>query len=218
MQVPSVLNDCSESFESADEKQQKACTQFFPDTGVMALLCCHDRMLWTINMTSAGEKQHYVLSLIQWLFKHLPHDITIDILYDIGCQLHRSCAKWGFLQEYLPCLSFAISVFHAFGHQWPCQLVYYPRKCIGFGLTDGEGCKRFWSSLKTLIPSLHVSGISAFFLWLMCLVVHCIYLSIISTFSHLMCKSNTLMRNSFFHSAIGSTVVGFTPSTRNVLL
>lgn len=161
MQVPaSVLNDCSNSFVAADEKRQKASTQFFADTGVMALLCRHDRVLWTVNMTSAGEKQHYILALLQRLFEHLPQDATVGILYDIGCQLHRSCQKWGFLQEYLPRLTCAISVFHAFGHQWPCQIIYHPRKRTGFGLTDGEGCERFWSALKTLIPGMRVSGVS----------------------------------------------------------
>ena len=49
-------------------------------------------------------------------------------------------------------------VFHAYGHQWPCQLIYHPRKCKGFGLTDGEGCERFWSLIKALIPSCRVSS------------------------------------------------------------
>ncbi|OAX35806.1 hypothetical protein K503DRAFT_696327, partial [Rhizopogon vinicolor AM-OR11-026] len=53
---------------------------------------------------------------------------------------------------------FGISIFHAFGHQWPCQIVYHPRKCVGFGLSDGEGCEHFWSAIKPLIPSLRVSG------------------------------------------------------------
>ena len=147
---------------AADEKRQKASTQFFADTSIMALLCCHDRVLWTVNMTSAGEKQYYVLALIQQLFEHLLHNVTVRILYDIGCQLHWSCEKWGFLQEYLPHLTFAISVFHAFGHQWPCQIVYHPCKRTGFGLMDGEGCERFWSALKALIPGLCVSGMSQF--------------------------------------------------------
>ncbi|OAX33761.1 hypothetical protein K503DRAFT_699914, partial [Rhizopogon vinicolor AM-OR11-026] len=49
-------------------------------------------------------------------------------------------------------------IFHAFGHQWPCQIVYHPRKCVGFGLSDGEGCEHFCSAIKPLIPSLRVSG------------------------------------------------------------
>ncbi|KAL6303233.1 hypothetical protein BKA93DRAFT_818113 [Sparassis latifolia] len=133
----SVLDGCHESFLAADEKCQKASTQLFADTGLMALLCRHDRVLWLVNMTSAGEKH---------------------ILYDIGCQLHRSCIKLGFLHDVIDRITFAISIFHAYGHQWPCQLIYHPRKGIGFGLTDGEGCERFWSAIRKLIPSLRVSG------------------------------------------------------------
>lgn len=160
MHVPtSVLNGCNDSFVAADEKRVKASTQFFADMGLVALLCRHDRPLWTINMTSAGEKQHYAVALLQRLFEHIPTCMTVGVLYDIGCQLHRSCEKWGFLKEFLPRITFGISVFHAYGHQWPCQVVYHPRKCPGFGLTDGEGCERFWSSLKKLIPGLRVSGV-----------------------------------------------------------
>ena len=69
MEVPlSVLRECKESFAAADEKWQKASTQFFSDTGIMALLCHHDHVLWLANMTSAGEKQHYALALLQKLF------------------------------------------------------------------------------------------------------------------------------------------------------
>lgn len=70
MLVPvSVLNKCSNSFTSTDEKRQKASTQFFADTGLMAMLCRHDRVLWTANMTSAGKNQHYIFALLQMLFK-----------------------------------------------------------------------------------------------------------------------------------------------------
>jgi hypothetical protein len=159
LKVPtSVLDECHESFLAADEKRQKASTQFFSDTGLMALLCRHDHVLWLVNMTSAGEKQHYALALLNMLFKHLPLEMHVGLLYDIGCQLHRSCIKWDFLKEFLDRITFGISVFHAYGHQWPCQMVYHPRKCNGFGLTDGEGCERFWSAIKSLISSLRMTG------------------------------------------------------------
>jgi hypothetical protein len=160
MKVPiSVLNDCGESFKAADEKREKASTQFFSDTGLMALLCRHDRVLWLVNMTHAGERQHYALALLRRLFDNIPSDMTVGLLYDVACHLERSCLKWGFLEEELHRIFFAVSIFHAFGHQWPCQIVYHPRKCLGFGLTDGEGCERFWSAIKKLIPGLRVSGV-----------------------------------------------------------
>ncbi|KAH7903116.1 hypothetical protein BJ138DRAFT_1138790 [Hygrophoropsis aurantiaca] len=160
MRIPVlVLDGCGASFLAADEKREKASTWFFADTGLMAMLCCHDRVLWLVNMTSAGEKQHYALTLINTLFNHIPADMTVGLLYNIGCQLERSCQKWNFLPNaILSRMSFAISVFHAYGHQWPCQIIYHPRKRIGFGLSDGEGCEHLWSSLKPLIPVLRVSG------------------------------------------------------------
>jgi hypothetical protein len=163
IKVPtSVLDECHESFLAADERRQKASTKLFTDTGLMALLCRHDRVLWLVNMTSAGERQHYALALLNALFEHLPPEIRVGLLYDIGCQLHRSCIKWGFLKEYSDRITFGISVFHAYGHQWPCQMIYHPRKCSGFGLTDGEGCERFWSAIRLLIPSLRMAGVSSF--------------------------------------------------------
>jgi hypothetical protein len=182
MKVPtSVLNDCGESFKAADEKREKASTQWFTDTGLMALLCRHDRVLWLVNMIHAGERQHYALALIQRLFEHIPLEMTVGILYDIGCQLHRSCLKWGFLHDYMPRIIFGISVFHAFGHQWPCQIVYHPRKCRGFGLTDGEGCERFWSAIRILIPTLRISGVRDLS-FLCCILTYSCY-SISSAFS-----------------------------------
>ncbi|KAI6141451.1 hypothetical protein BKA82DRAFT_4331722 [Pisolithus tinctorius] len=165
MRVPiSVLDGCGDSFHAADEKREKASTCFFADTGLMALLCCHDHVLWLVNMTSAGEKQHCALVLLKHLFEHLPTTATVRLLYDIGCQLECSCRKWKLLDEgILSRLKFGISVFHAYGHQWPCQIVYHPRKCVGFGLSDGEGCEWLWSSLKMLIPILRVSGVSIHF-------------------------------------------------------
>ncbi|KAJ7891128.1 hypothetical protein B0H13DRAFT_2234846 [Mycena leptocephala] len=154
----SILDRCEASFKAADEKREKASTEFFEDTGLMALLCRHDRVLWIVNMHSAGEKQFGVILLIERLFEHLPRKVCIGILYDIGCLLERSCLKWGFLSRWIDRIAFAVSVFHAFGHEWACQLLYHPRKCRGFGLSDGEGCERFWNSIRHLIPHLRISG------------------------------------------------------------
>ncbi|KAJ7080331.1 hypothetical protein C8R44DRAFT_894812 [Mycena epipterygia] len=133
----SVFDACEASFKAADEKRAKASTDFFDDTGLMALLCRHDRVLWLVNMQTRGEQQYYVIVLLETLFQHLPRDITVGILYDIACTLE---------------------LFHAFGHDWPCQLLYHPRKRNGFGLSDGEGCERFWHSISHLIAVLRISG------------------------------------------------------------
>ncbi|KAJ7344069.1 hypothetical protein DFH08DRAFT_701729, partial [Mycena albidolilacea] len=154
----SALIECEASFKAADENREKASTKFFEDTGLMGLLCRHDRVLFLVNMQSAGEKQFYMLALLEMMFPHLPSDIRVGLLYDVACMLHLSCAKYGFLDRYMDRILFAVSVFHAFGHWWACQIVYHPLKCIGFGLTNGEGCERFWHSISNLIAYLRVSG------------------------------------------------------------
>jgi hypothetical protein len=67
----SALNGCGESFQAADEKWEKASTQYFSDIGLMVLLCHYDRVLWIVNMTHTGEHQHYALALINKLFQHI---------------------------------------------------------------------------------------------------------------------------------------------------
>ncbi|KAG6912904.1 hypothetical protein DXG01_011196, partial [Tephrocybe rancida] len=62
LHVPkSVLDGCEAGFTAADSCREKASMQFFDDTTLMALLCCHDIVLFIANMRSAGEKQHYVM-------------------------------------------------------------------------------------------------------------------------------------------------------------
>ncbi|KZP13650.1 hypothetical protein FIBSPDRAFT_675752, partial [Athelia psychrophila] len=40
MKIPaSVLDECGSSFVAADEKHEKASTQFFADTGIMSFIC-----------------------------------------------------------------------------------------------------------------------------------------------------------------------------------
>lgn len=163
LRVPkSVLDGCLASFTAADETRVKGSTRYFDVTANMTLLCRHDRPLFSVNIDTAGEGQHFVFALLAKVFEHLPQNVEVRFLYDIGCQLHRSCEIWGFLKPYLTRLTFAVSIFHAFGHQWPCQLVYHPRKCIGYGLSDGEGAERLWHALSHLIAYGRVAGVSLF--------------------------------------------------------
>lgn len=162
MTVPkSALDACGESFIAADGDRVKASKTFFDDTGLMALLCRHDRPLFIASMWTAGEKQFYALALIDALLSHLPPTWNVGLLYDISCQLHRTLSRWDEDLHWLHRVEFAVSVFHAYGHQWSCQLWYHPRKSTVWGLSDGEGCERFWSELRKLIPCLRVAGVSA---------------------------------------------------------
>jgi hypothetical protein len=52
---------------------------------------------------------------------------------------------------------FGTSVFHAYVHEWSCQVKYNPRLNKLWGLSDGEGLERLWSFLSPLISTLRVS-------------------------------------------------------------
>jgi len=95
-----VLDLCGESYQAADEKRSKSSKKLFDDTGIMALVCRHDRVLFWVNMTEAGEKQYYMLALLDKLFMELPSNLTVGFLYDIACQLHRSISKVCFQHFY----------------------------------------------------------------------------------------------------------------------
>ncbi|KAF9506248.1 hypothetical protein BS47DRAFT_1367491 [Hydnum rufescens UP504] len=70
------------------------------------------------DMWTPGEQQFYAFALIDVVMAELPEHWQVGILYDIGCQIHCSALKWDLLPQWMPCIIFAISVFHVYGHQW----------------------------------------------------------------------------------------------------
>ncbi|KAK7448906.1 hypothetical protein VKT23_013638 [Stygiomarasmius scandens] len=83
MRVPkSALDVCLSSFDAAHETLAKASCSGYDNTG-------------------DGKRQHFMLALIAELFKHVPEDWTVGVLYDIGCQTERSCLKWSLLKDCL---------------------------------------------------------------------------------------------------------------------
>jgi len=88
-----IYSRCKKRFFAADEDNKKGETSVFSDTGLMAMVCRHDRVIFMANLRDAGEKRYYALALLKRLFKELPSSWTAGILYDIGCQLHRTITK-----------------------------------------------------------------------------------------------------------------------------
>ncbi|KAI0694788.1 hypothetical protein C8Q76DRAFT_634071 [Earliella scabrosa] len=159
-QVPDhALDECEKSFEAADEQKAKTSGTKFDDTGLMALVCRHDIVLFLANVDTPGEQQKYGIALIEHLASLLPPTATLAVFYDIGCVLDRSLHLYDILPHSLvERLVFATSVMHAYGHQWSCQLVYNPRLREGLGLTEGEGTERVWSKFRKLIGVTRTSG------------------------------------------------------------
>lgn len=90
-EVPeSALDECEKSYDAADEKKEKTHGKKFDDTGLMALVCRHDIVLFLANIDTPGEQQKYAIALLDKLFEHLPEEATVAAFYDIGCVLDRS--------------------------------------------------------------------------------------------------------------------------------
>ncbi|KIJ08569.1 hypothetical protein PAXINDRAFT_88680, partial [Paxillus involutus ATCC 200175] len=122
-----AIDQCETSYEAADGKKQKAAMDSFNNTSIMALICHHNIPLFFTNIDSPGEQQKYSVALIDHLFTLLPPRANVVVLYDVGCMLARSIAKYHILDDHITShLCFATTAMHAYGHEWACQLVYNP--------------------------------------------------------------------------------------------
>jgi Kyakuja-Dileera-Zisupton transposase len=88
-----IYTGCGDRFLAAGENNQKAEASVYADTGLMALVCPHDRPLFLVTLTDKGERQYNAIALLNRLFKELPDDWRVGVLYDIACQLHHSFVK-----------------------------------------------------------------------------------------------------------------------------
>ncbi|KAE9384670.1 hypothetical protein BT96DRAFT_950393 [Gymnopus androsaceus JB14] len=138
------VNAC---FTAADEARIKGSTRFFDVTANMTLLCRHDRALFTVNMNTPGEGQHYVLALIAKLFENLPPDTIVRFLYDIG-SIHDSYELRG---VYLPRVWTSVAL--------PDEFITR-ESVLDAGYQTGEGCERLWHALSHLIAYGRVAGVT----------------------------------------------------------
>ncbi|POW14671.1 hypothetical protein PSTT_02851 [Puccinia striiformis] len=148
---------CTKSFKAADDQRNESTWKGCDDTGLMGCCCRHDSVVYMANIYKSGEKRSLPLALLRKLFLDVEPDRTVGILYDIGCSLDKFCQLRELLIEERPRIRFGTSVFHAYAHNWLCQLGYHPRFNVGWGLSDGEGLERMWSFLSPLIGPLRYS-------------------------------------------------------------
>jgi len=88
-----AIDQCKALYEAADGNKQKAAMDCFDDTGIMALICCHDIPHFFANIDTPGEQQKYSVALLKHFFSLLPSTATVVALYDIDCVLARSLQK-----------------------------------------------------------------------------------------------------------------------------
>jgi hypothetical protein len=103
--------------------------EIYDDTGVMALICCHNIPLFFTNIDTPEEQQKYSIVLIEHLFTFLPVTATMIIMYNIGCAIEQSITQVCYLLLYdcilipIHCsMIFSLTALHPTCGllQWPC--------------------------------------------------------------------------------------------------
>ncbi|KAK0533177.1 hypothetical protein OC834_002340 [Tilletia horrida] len=132
------INACSANVKAADERAAKGAFGVCDITGLVGLCCRHDIPLVFCDITSAA-----LIAVVPAL-KH------IGVLYDIGCRFPNKRNIADILRIRV---TWAVSVFHVYGHNYRCQVLYSPRRKPGFAWSDGEGMERVWSALADIIAA-----------------------------------------------------------------
>ncbi|KAF8580050.1 hypothetical protein K439DRAFT_332817 [Ramaria rubella] len=122
------IDECKKSHHAARNRGDEPTKGLFASKGLMAMVCRHDIPLFLCDITTPGEQQFYAIVLIEQLALFLPPIATIGLLYDIACTLDRAIAKNNLIPDLASRLSCGTSVFHAYAHQFCCQIMYHPRK------------------------------------------------------------------------------------------
>ncbi|KAK0533416.1 hypothetical protein OC835_003018 [Tilletia horrida] len=143
---------CTSQVKAAIDGAIKTSTRAFDVTGVVGMTCRHGAPLLMVDVTEAGEGHHYAFALIDALVKTCGSKLqSLGICYDISCKLAVSPRVTGSLAGHSVKFHYAVSLFHVYGHDYDCQLKFSPRRCKGFGLTDGESLERLWAALSNLV-------------------------------------------------------------------
>ncbi|CAD6982383.1 unnamed protein product [Tilletia controversa] len=145
-------DNCIAQIRAVNSGTATSASSPFEVTGIMGACCRHDVPLVLCDITTPGERHYYATALIQAIVRAIPHMTHLGIAYDIGCRFDPSTRVKDLLGEQVQ-ISWAVPIFHVYGHTYTCQMRYNPRNIEGFGLTDGEGMERVWSGLSNLIPT-----------------------------------------------------------------
>ncbi|KAJ7435827.1 hypothetical protein FB451DRAFT_1461458 [Mycena latifolia] len=147
-----AIDACQASWDAANDKKQKVDPKRHDASGVFVLTCRHSQVLFLCDIDTLGERQEFIVALMEETNSYLPPQATIVQAYDVGCVTDHSFNLFPILSEgFHERVCFVINAMHSFGHQWVCQIVYSPRLHRGLCLTDAKGVERFWSRIRKLI-------------------------------------------------------------------
>ncbi|PLW41042.1 hypothetical protein PCASD_07964 [Puccinia coronata f. sp. avenae] len=154
IRLAEIRHKPSAQASTADDLRNESTWKGCDDTGLMGCCCRHDAAIYLANIHKSGEQRSLPCALINRIIQAIEPNRSVGILYDIGCLLNKFIKLRGLFEEDQGCIQFATSIFHAYVHNWLCQLDYNPRYNRGWGLSDGEGLERMWSYMAPLVSPL----------------------------------------------------------------
>ncbi|CAK8672115.1 unnamed protein product [Clavelina lepadiformis] len=139
----SASKNCND-FQAGSIIRSKSKSSKLAIKGVFGVCCKHEFPTMFFDLKH-GERLAYAVLAIEKLLKR--NENKIRVFYDIACKLkgHLQVRKnFAILNK----ITFAVPVFHSYGHIFSCQKQFNPRFLDGFGLTDGETVERLWAYLR----------------------------------------------------------------------
>ncbi|POW21569.1 hypothetical protein PSHT_02304 [Puccinia striiformis] len=152
--IAKKADKCADSHKAGNDVRNETTWKACDDTGIMGSCCRHDSVLFLANIHGTGENRALPLAILKKFLAHVEADRPVGVLYDLGCSLDKYVHLRKIWPESCDRVQFGTSVFHAYVHEWPCQVKYNPRYQQGWGLSDGESLERLWSSLSPLVSPL----------------------------------------------------------------
>ncbi|PLW12189.1 hypothetical protein PCASD_24705 [Puccinia coronata f. sp. avenae] len=120
--VPKKKDKCADSHKAADDTRSDTNWKGCDNTGLMGSCCRHDSVIYMANIHATGENCALPLTILKRILGNLDPDRPVGILYDIGCSLNKYMASRDILPDICPQLKFGTAVFHAYAHEWSCQV------------------------------------------------------------------------------------------------
>ncbi|XP_028416359.1 uncharacterized protein LOC114540363 [Dendronephthya gigantea] len=141
--------NCNEfkSGEVTDMLRSKGKNKLYDEKGVFGRVCRHGFPKGFLSIKHGERIAYSVYEVERLLSKHNGTAVNIKVTYDIACTLEAHLKK-NERKDILNAVSFAIPIFHCYGHKSACQIKFSPRRQRGYALTDGEGIERLWSYLR----------------------------------------------------------------------
>ncbi|POW07504.1 hypothetical protein PSTT_08278 [Puccinia striiformis] len=148
--ITKKADKCADSHKAGNDNRNETTWKACDDTGIMGSCCRHDSVVFLANIHGTGENRALPLAILKRFLAGVEEDRPVGVLYDLGCSLDKYIDLRKIWPESRDRLRFGTSVFHAYVHEWPCQVKYNPRYQQGWGLSDGESLERLWSLLAPL--------------------------------------------------------------------